>query len=126
MPVFPSPGLRQMRMTGTTDGDGNATVYGSERIFGWLYAVQWIDGDLADGVGGTLTVVNEDGDYTLLTLTAANADAWHYARLQASDNAGAAVAGVYDYPLINGTPKLVIASGGDTATGGLVLYYFLE
>lgn len=116
-------GLEQLRLTGTTDGDGAATVDSPEAVLGALYAVQWIDGTLADGVDAVLSVVGPDATQTILTLSNANDDAMYYPRHAVHDNAGAAIAGLYDLPLINGKPRLAITSGGTTRTGGCVLYF---
>lgn len=119
-----------VKLTATTDSSGDATVT-TDRVFnGELCAVQWIDGDLADGVDATFTVTSTDAgvDYTILTLTNANSDAMYFPRAQVQDLAGAGI--TYDgtnethgvkAPIV-GKVKLVIASGGDTKTGGAVLF----
>lgn len=123
--------LRDMRLIGTTDGSGDATITGSV-IKGRLVAVEWIDGDLADGVDGTLSMTSTPSgvDQTLLTLSNANSDAWYYPRTLVHSEAGAALTGTSggdrDMYVLSGKPKLVISSGGAAATGGMILYYYAE
>jgi len=116
------PKTRKLTVVTGTDGAGTATDTIS--IIGWLYAVEWIDGDFADGVDGTLTVINSESAVvaTLLTLTDANADAMYYPTAAEHDAAGAAT-GNRSLAVINGTLKLTIAQGGDTKTGGCIVFY---
>ena len=100
-------------------------------MLGLLYAVEWIDGTLDDGVDGTLKAVTTSSavDMTLLTLTDANDDAFYYPRHQVHGNDGAALTLdgtriAFDLPLIDGTLQLTIASGGNAKTGGCIVYYF--
>lgn len=123
--------IRQVKLYGTTDSSGDLTVTSEMPIHGKLYAVEWIDGALVDGVDAVISVTNTDSgvDQTLLTLTNANNDAWYYPRYQVHDNAGAGV--TYDgtneiynaQAVLHGYLKLVVSSGGDTKAGGCVVYY---
>lgn len=113
----------------TTDGSGDATGYSEASYNGELCAVQWIDGDLADGVDAVLSVVNTDAgvDFTLLTLTNANDDAMYPVRGIAKDQAGATITydgtnEVYVSLPVVGRLKLVVSSGGDAKTGGVVVF----
>ena len=126
--------LRDVKLEGTTDDQGDATVT-STAVKGFLYAVQWLDGDLADGVDAVLTVTNAaDGGVaqTLLTLTDANSDAWYRPRYQAHDNTGtgATFDGTNEMyivqAIVNGPLSLVISSGGDTKTGGAIVWVETE
>lgn len=124
-----------IRMNVTTDasGDGSTTIpfehFATATDGGpgvmplLLYAVEWIDGTFEDGVGAVLsaTATPSGVDSTLLTLTAANSDAWYYARVLESDNTGTATA-FYSLPVVNGDLKLVVATGGNTKTGGCIVY----
>ena len=119
-----------VKILATTDGSGDATAYSEASYNGELVAVQWIDGDFADGVDGTLSVTSTDSgvDYTLLTLTDANNDAFYLTRGATSGATGAAslyaAAGtaVNDKMPVVGKLKLVIAQGGATKTGGVVVF----
>jgi len=122
--------LKEMRLTGTTAVGGALTVNGTSAIFGRLYAIQWIDGDFSDGVDAVISTQGHDSSKTLLTLTDANNDALYYVRDVMHDATGGALTGTAGgdrcMPLLVGTPRLVVASGGDAKTGGCILYYFEE
>lgn len=124
--------LRDVNLRGTTDENGDATINHDGLIKGRLYRVEWVDGDLADGVDGTITMQNTPSGVaqTVLTLTDANSDADYYPRVLVHDAAGAALTGTSGgdrvMPLIWGVPRLVIASGGNAKTGGAILYYYEE
>lgn len=108
----------------TTDGSGDATVQVPLNITPKiLYAVEWSVGTLAAGVDAVLSTENTVSgvDTTLLTLTDANANAWYFPRESEHDNAGVAVSS-RTYPVVSGDLKLVVSSGGATATGTVVVY----
>lgn len=116
--------MEKMRLYGTTNGSGALTVTGEKSINAALYAVQWIDGTFSDGVGAVISYTTVDGDsFTLLTLTAANDDAIYYPRHATHNNAGTAQT-TLEIPLVAGTPKLVVSSGGATKEGGCILWFF--
>jgi hypothetical protein len=119
--------MGEIRLYATTDGSGDATVQASRPVFGLLDAVQWIDGSLADGVDAVISTIGHAASKTLLTLTNANNDALYYPRDLVHDAAGAALTGTSGgdrcRPLMVGIPQLVISSGGDTLSGGCILYY---
>jgi len=123
--------IKQVKLYGTTDASGDLAVTAGMPTHGRLHAVEWIDGDLADGVDAVISVTSTDSgvDQTLLTLTNANDDAWYYPRYQVHDNAGAGV--TYDgsneiynaQAVIAGYLKMVVSSGGNAKSGGCVIYY---
>ena len=124
--------LDSIRLDVTTDGSGDGSATAERSVLGLLYAVQWIDGDLADNNTSVLSVTNTDSgvDQTLNTLAAGEGDndIWYYPRAGVHDLS--AVALTYDatrtvneMPVINGKLKLVVASGGATKTGGCIVYY---
>lgn len=117
--------LRSMKLTGTTNTSGALTVLGTRAVFGWLYAVEWIDGTFDDGVDAVISCVDTPSGEanTLLTLTDANNDAWYYPRATEHSQTGTSSGGS-TFPLVNGTLKLVVSSGGNTKTGGCVVYWF--
>lgn len=109
----------------TTDGDGDFVGTKVVKSPGLLRLAQWVDGDLADGVGAVLTCTQfspRTAEVTLLTLTAANDDAIYYPLAAAHDDTGAAITGVYVPPLVHGTLTLTVSGGGDTKSGSLWLY----
>jgi hypothetical protein len=116
-------------LQGTTDALGDVILSSSGSVFGKLYAVEWIDGDLADGIDAVLSVQKTSSGVaqTLLTLTNANIDKWYYPRVSAQDEAGAdaEVAATFDWrvqQIVNGTLRLVISDGGNAKTGGCIVY----
>ena len=121
--------LKRVKLYGTTAVGGALTVTVGVKVEGLLYAVEWIDGGFVDGVDAVLSVVRDDdaADYTLLTLTNADADAVYYPRVIVHSEAGAALTGTSGgdraMPIINGRLKLVVADGGDAKAGGCIVYY---
>lgn len=118
-----------VRLIGTTDSSGDLTLTSENTYNGELVMVQWVDGDLVDGVDAVLSVTKTDAgvDYTLLTLTNANNDALYHTRAILTDQAGATITydgtnEVYGCIPVVGQLKLVISSGGDTKTGGAIVF----
>ena len=105
----------------TTDGSGDCTAYGSS-CQGLVYAVQLVDGDLADGVDVTLTVENENYSQPVLVQADFNSDQLVYPRVLEAGNTDGAALSTYCMPIVYGQPKVVIAQGGDTKTGAVILY----
>ena len=108
----------------TTDSGGDGTAESPNAVFGLLYSVEWIDGDLVDGVDAVLVVTDNaaGADKTILTLTDANDDKEYFARELEHNNAGGDLA-TYTYPVLSGKLKLTVASGGDTKTGGMIVNF---
>lgn len=121
--------IRSVKLYGTTDSSGDLTVTADHETHGVLHAIEWIDGSFVDGVDAVISVDRDDdaADVTLLTLTNANDDAVYYPRYVSHDETGALnnTAGDVSYcqHVINGKLKLVVSSGGDTKTGGCIVYY---
>jgi hypothetical protein len=122
--------IDHIKLVGTTDAAEAATITATILIHATLRAVEWIDGDLADGVDAVLSFASHSSGVsrTLLTLTDANSDAWYFPHEIAHDNAGAAVTldgtnEMYVPPIIFGTLSLAIANGGVTKTGGCIVYF---
>lgn len=117
--------MRVYNLTATTTNLGAATATAATgRGFPQLlYAVEWIDGDLANGVDAVLSVTDNGSgvDYTLLTLTNANDDKWYYPSTVEADTAGANRTTTTKM-VVQGTLQLVISDGGDTKTGGAYVY----
>lgn len=110
----------------TTDAAGAAAELGVNLAGAVLYAIQWMDGTFDDGLTATISVVNTEMTYDLVVLapTKANADKMYYPRIVGHDSAGADLtADKWVQPIINGTLKLTISAGGNTKTGGCVIFY---
>lgn len=127
--------IENYRLIGTVTALGAGTFTSGDAVLGRLYAVEWVDGDLADGVDAVLSVTNRESgvDRTLLTLTDANSDAFYYPREQVHSNAGAGLnyndesdEPVVDLPLVDGVLSLVIADGGDKKTGGAIVFVLVD
>ena len=118
--------IRFIKLYGATDGtSGDLTVTSDVVALGVLNSVEWIDGTFADGVDAVLTMVRDDdaSDITLLTLTDANIDKIYSPRYLVQGNDGANIATTYGKHFVNGKLKLVVADGGDTKSGGCIVYY---
>jgi hypothetical protein len=110
----------------TTDASGDVTVIDTA-LTGMLHAIEWIDGDLADGTTAVIscTLTGTGVDQTLLTLSSpdANADKWFWPRAETHDLAGQTNGGM-EYLILNGNIKIVVASGGNAKTGGINIWYW--
>ncbi len=109
----------------TTDasGDGTATVSLLGAAQQLAYAVEWIDGSLADGVDAVFSYTgNASGvDVTFLTLTNANDDKWYYVR-EAEDDVTGTELTTYTLPLVQGTLQCIVSSGGSVKVGSAYIY----
>lgn len=120
--------LHEMRLNATTNGTGDATVNGERPVAGRLYAVQAVKGTLADTADLTISTQGHAASKTLLTLTDLTADALKYPRDLVHDAAGTALTGTSggdrELPLCVGIPRVVVAQGGDTKTGAVILFWY--
>ena len=120
--------LKEYRINVTVDADGDGTGYSETSVFGLLYAVQWIDGDLADNNTAVLSTMNNAAAETLLTLGAGEGDndIKYYPRAVVHDAAATALTGTSGgdraMPVVAGLLRLVIAAGGVSKTGGCIVY----
>lgn len=112
----------------TGASDGAATTKGERPIFGRLYAILYIPGSI--DAGATLTVTCEGrGTKPLLTkASAGTSNSWYYPRdLVHAVADGAALTGTSggdrEMPILDGSPKAVIANGANSKTGYVILYY---
>jgi hypothetical protein len=114
--------LKPVELSFTTDGSGNATVTSAEAVIGQVYAVQLVDGDLADGVDITLTA--EEGDLSIPILTKAdwNTDQIIYPRVLEALNTDGTALTSHCMPLAIGNIKAVIAQGGAAKSGRVKVY----
>lgn len=121
--------LKSRRLNATTDASGDATTNDDYSIFGLLYAIEWIDGTFDNGVDAVISVQSTESGtaLTLATLTNADDDAMYYPRHLQHSEAGAALTGTAGgdrtRPVLNGTLRLVVSSGGNVKTGGCIVYY---
>lgn len=113
--------MRSAKIDITTDTAGACTAYG-DSVVGAVYAVQLVDGDLADGVDITLTAENENLSMPILVKADFNADQMVYPRvLQALNTDGTALS-THCEPLVYGRLKVVIAQGGSVKSGSVIVF----
>lgn len=120
--------MRHLTLAISTDTSGAATVNATDTLQGKLYAILYKPGTIA--TGATVTVTSQ-GIFAKPLLTKANAgtdDTMYYPRdLVHAVADGSALTGSSGgdraLPLINGKPRVVIASGGASASGSVTLYY---
>lgn len=121
--------MKYEKVSWTTNGSGDATVYG-KTVTGEVCAIDYLPGDTA--TGATVSVYDEpSGGFThtlLVKATAGTANLRFYPReLVHKAEDGAALTGTAGgdrtEPLAAGKIKVVIASGGDTKTGSVIVWY---
>ncbi len=113
--------IKAIKVSLTTDTAGAATEYGDSAV-GSVYAVQLVDGDLADGVDVTVTCENENLSMPILVKADFNTDQLTYPRvLQALNTDGTALS-THCEPLVYGRIKVVLAAGGSVKTGAVIVY----
>lgn len=111
-------------VTLTTDGSGDATGY-TANVTGRVLSVQYVKTDFADGVD--ITVTAEATGQAILALTDQNTAGVFYPRAQVHGPTGTAL--TYDGTRTVNEPvtvvfdrvKVVVAQGGDTKTGEVVI-----
>jgi hypothetical protein len=115
--------LKRYRIDVTTIADGSGSDTHDKYVRGFVHKVVWMDGDYADGVDAVLSVTETPAgvDETLLTLTNANVDDVYYVSTVESDQVGADRTTTTRL-LIEGKLKLDVTNGGDTKTGGVIVY----
>ena len=107
---------------------GAATVSGERSIFGRLYAIEYRPGTIDTGATVTITCEGKGSKPLLTKASAGTANSWYYPRdLVHAVSDGAALTGTSggdrELPIMDGTPKVVIASGANSKTGYVTLYY---
>lgn len=112
----------QARIDLACDTAGAATTQLTDTYIGMLYAVQLIDGDLADGVDLTLTCEQGDLSIPLLTQANFNTDQMVYPRVAQALNTDGTALTSHAMPMVSGQPKAVLAQGGESKTGAVILY----
>lgn len=122
--------FQDIRLDVTTNGSGDGSATASTPVKGYLLAIEFFDGTLADAHTAVLSVTGtpSGADHIVWSTTAGdtNSDAYVQPLAATVDSANDAVAATYgpNYikPYICGKPKLVIAAGGASASGGCILH----
>lgn len=109
------------RINITTATNGTFTGYGDPAV-GFLYAIQLVDGDLADGVDVTITAEEADISIPLYAKTDFNSDMMVYPRALEVAVTDGADGSARVMPVVFGRPKVVVAQGGETKSGAVILY----
>jgi len=120
-------GLKSAKISVTTNAGGAGTGVTENSVFGWLYAITIIDGNFDDGVDWTFSVEapNDAGlARNIKVVSNSNDDKTFYPRTLEHLDTDGAVLTTHCHPVIDGVVKLTIAQGGNTKTGGAVIYYF--
>ena len=112
----------------TTDAAGAATVNGTRNILGKLFAILYMPGTIATGATVTVTSQGVSARALLTKANAGTADTVYYPRDLVHGVAdGVALTGTAGgdraLPLIIGTLRVVVASGGNVTSGSLVVVY---
>lgn len=114
--------MKIVTLTGTTDASGNLTVTSPTVVQGLLYAVQKIDGTLDDGVDITVTAEHSEISVPLFAQLNFNADGMAYPRVAETSATDGTSLSSTCMPIVIGAPTMIIAQGGNTKTGGCILY----
>lgn len=115
--------LNQYTATITTDASGDATVYLGSRIRGRIVAIKYLPGTIA--TGATLTFTGETSAQPVLTkASAGTSNVWYYPVAACNKVADGAASTLTEVPvwLYCERLKLVVSSGGNTASGSVVLW----
>jgi hypothetical protein len=118
----------------TTNASGDATVYAegasspAQAVLGKLYAIEYRPGTIATGATVTVTCESGSSKPLLTKSSAGTSNSWYYPRdLVHAVLDGAALTGTSGgdraLPVLNGSIKVVIASGGNAASGSLIAYF---
>jgi hypothetical protein len=111
----------------TTDSLGDAVVFGNA-ILAKLFAVEYHPGTIDTGATVTVTCEGDASKALLTKTTAGTSNLLFYPRdLVHAVADGAALTGTAGgdraMPIMNGRIKVVIASGGDTLSGTVIVHY---
>ena len=114
--------MREIILAVTVDGSGDGTTTTTESVLGKVYAVQLVDGTIADGVDITITC--EQGSLSIPVLVKANfnTDQIVYPRVLEALNTDGTDLGTHTEPLANGYLKAVVAQGGVSKSGAFHVY----
>lgn len=116
--------MKEIILPITTNGSGAATVTATHAVLGYLHCIEYRPGTMDTGAG--LTVTCETGTTSIPLLVKASAgtsNVWFYPRVLANSNTDGAALTDRTFVVMSGKPKVVVASGGATASGTLILYY---
>lgn len=116
--------MRTIKLTGTTDAGGDATVNSSEGpAQGLLRGVQVNLSALDATADTTISFQSADDEaITVLTLTNSQVDDYFVPSPSAHDETGSAITNSFPPFAVTGIPRVVVAQGGATNAFAVVLY----
>lgn len=120
--------MRKVTLSVTTDASGDATTTSTQHIMGKLFAIDYFPGSLVTGADLTITCEGVRSRPLLTKADAGISNLTFYPREiphAVTDGAPltATAGGDRVQPLLNGLLKIVVAQGGATKTGSIVVYY---
>jgi len=105
-----------IKLSGTTDGSGDATVNANRGFVGWLECIDLEISDLAATADVTCSIQSTDSGnaYNVLVQADSQTDKRYYPRtLEHLDTDGSDLSS-HTRHFVNGKPRVVVAQGGDT------------
>lgn len=120
-------GLNKVVIPITTASDGSATAY-SAGVYGLLYAVSFLKGTLADTADVAVSIDGGAFDNAVMTITnlTTSNDGPYYPRANSCDASGTVGTSADCLHIIDGKIKVVVAQGGDTLSGSVVVTWIDE
>lgn len=105
-----------IKLSGTTDSSGDATVNGGKGLYGWLECIDLEISALDATADITCSIQSTDSGnaYNVLVQANSQTDKRYYPRtLEHLDTDGSALSS-HTRHFVNGIPRVVVAQGGDT------------
>jgi len=118
--------MRKVTLDITTAADGSATVDSTQNILGMVYAILYKPGTIATGATITVTSQGIFANPLLTKASAGTADTMFYPRAFGNAVADGAVQTDTTPPIVNGAPRVVVASGGNGGVGKVIIYYWAD
>ena len=116
--------MKVIELAGTTSGAGALTVTGSNKVTGYVEKIELNRGDWAANMDFTFTIDGITSQGLLVKANQGAADAVWYPRHTGNKatDATAFTNRATKYFLNNETVKMVLAQGGDTKTGQVIVH----
>lgn len=118
--------MRKLTLDITTAADGSATVNSAQNIFGIVHAILYKPGTIDTGATITVTSQGIFANPLLTKASAGTADTMFYPRAFTNAVADGAAQTDVTLPVINGSPRVVVASGGSGGVGKVIIYYWAD
>lgn len=120
--------MKRVALEITTDASGDASATSPNSVMGTLRSVAYLPGSIDTGATITVTCEGPVSKTLLVKASAGTSNVTFNPRdLVHKTEDGAALTGTAGgdrvSPVLDGKIKLVVASGGDTKTGKIIVYY---